>query len=909
MRLSAGGTRDLPGGGINVTAGSQAGAEEISTGPIRGGVTYAEDHVIVDNLGIDTITLRDFNYSGGKSLIQGKGASVVEKIAMTARIETPLRDGEKPDGDRYMSGIQITSLCIDRISGDDLRYRNYKSGLHASLQSGSLLGIHAEGANVDFGKTDNDAMLIRGGTAGFARAEGMRVAATTGSGLALTSMLNSQVLTANFADDGAIVADLQQIGATGQVTQKDLDLRFNAKARTLHLVLLPGAKGYEDSTQRFRLSGMSAEISGSKGKVSPTGEGPDPLRFAVGIDDLDTGEIIRTPDGTIRAPSVTIPEITVRHLTFDSPKLRIDVPDGANVILTAITADVTAEANPTPEAQRGKDESGFSRIVVHSFHVPIVTLNELWITLRDPDKGDMIVALPKGRTGVLKELRLGGQDENSEGLVIKPNEAWQMFGRLSLDQANLHGIGADLGKALISSVDADVTNFSVGFLGADDTVVAFDDLVATHLSGRLKDSGEAIHTAGAGTDPAVSDTIVSKLKRAGFTLTFSRSGVDAKVRLHGFKYSKAGLTLQELEIAGLRYEDPDRGLLLDIRSAILPAGPDGKPALEYTSSGKLIVPAAEINDAYFSIDDVLKVGGPAGQKAAAADNGLSFTPDLGVVDMLNGHVNFTVEPFARGGAGLAIYLAGPYAIRVNILNGKVNFNEVEDRSTGNLADAAVDIGLVNGSVDWDARPVRISPARLEIGILGADNYWWELDEQEAGLAHTGFVNLSTFFKHTIQTVPADPDAAPTKKSFLTNFFFGDLDIHLELPGNSEIALGNAGKLVLGGGTGPGFAIDVTSDAVPAISAAVPKLSANVASLDLQLDTAGTRLKTGAISVMGGNDIGLTFENRGVGPVYTDDDGTKTQNRLPMPTSLSGTISKATVRNIELQTVGDKKDKP
>ena len=896
MRLSAGGTKDLPNDrGMQITAGSQVRATEISVGPVRGAITYAADHVAIRGFWIESLGVRDLRYAGGNSMIWAKGASQLAEISITARLDTPLVDEDAPDGDRYVSGLHIDTFEIGKVRGEDVRYRNYESGLQVTLNGGSLAGIYAKGVDVDFAKTEYDSLLIRGGTAGFARAEGLRATASTGSGLALAGALSTGSLLARFAQDGAIIADLHEISGEGHLTQKDLDARFNARARNLHLELLPGAKGYQDATQRLRLQGATIGVEGKKGIVSATGAGPDPTRFAGGVKDLDTGDVIRTPDGTVRAPNFSVMEIALNQLHLDTGKMRIDVPKGSNILLTAVTADVTAEANPKPEAQRGPDESAFSRIVVHDFYVPIVTLDAITIEMRDPDKGSLILSLPAGYAGTIRELRLGASEKSPDGFVIKPNEAWQMFGKFGFDQASLHGIGADLRSALVTSVDAEIKNFSVGFVGAEDTVIAFDELVAMHLQGRLKEPGTETYSSGAGTD----DVIVSKLKRAGFSLTWTKSGVESKVRLKGFKSSKAGTTLQELEISGLRYEDPDQGFTLDIRRAILPEGKDGKPALEFTPAGKLIVPMAEINDADFYIRDVLALGKGGGKKSTASDSGLTFAPDLSLVDMLSGHVYFTVTPYARGAAGMGIYLAGPFNIKVDIRSGKIDFKELEDKSTGNLADFAVDLDFEEGGFDWSVQ--KVLPARLQISIIAIDPYWWDLDEKESALARTGFVNVSTFLKHPLRTIPST-STTPTKKSFLTNFFFGNLDLHLELPSKSEIKLGNAGSLVLGGDAGPGFVIEATSEKLPAIKAAIPKLSANIASLDLKLDTLGTRLKTGEIAIEGMSGGEIRFETQGVGPVYTDDDGNKTQNELPMPTTLQGVITKATMKNLELQTV-------
>ena len=905
MRLSAGGTKDTP-KGTEVTAGSQAGVEELRTGPIRGSITYADDHISLDGFQIGFVSLRSFHYTGGNTAIWSDGTSRVETLSLTARIETPLVDDKAADGDRHVTLVHIDHFGIGKLTGQNIHYRNYASGLRATLTAGSLIDVHADGVDVDFGNTESDPLLIKGGTAGFAKAEGLRAVATTAGGLSVAGMLNTQALAAHFADDGTITADLHQIEADAHITQKDLDTRINARARDLHLELLPGAKGYSDATQRFRLEGGQIKASGRIGKVSDTGAGPDPTRFAANVTDLNTGDIERTPDGTIKAPDIGIGEVALKQFHFDNTKMSIDVPQGADVLLTAVQANITAEANPKPEDQRGKDELPFSRIVVHDFYIPIVTLHEMSIALHDPDKGDLIVSLPHNRISWMKELRVR-PEKGSDGFVIKPNDGWQMFGRLGVDEMHFQGVGADLRSALIGSVNADVTNFSVGFFGAAETTFGFDDLVAQFLDGRLKEPGK--ETAAA--DPAGA-TIVSKLKRAGFTLNWSQWTNAPKAHAHGFKYStKTGATLEELDISGLRYEDPDLGLKLDIAKAVLPTGKDGKPAFEYTSAGKIIIPTAEIDDAAFTVADVMKLAAGNGKPdAKAKDDGLSYTPDLKALELLSGHVNFTVEPFVRTGVSVkqttaSLLVDGTYHVRINIQRGGHLSVAVN-----NLARVGAEIKVEDGQVYMKSGGgVRLWPGSVNIKVKSLDPDMKGLSGKEAELARSGFVNVKTLFAGGKDGDSDKDDDDKPSGSFLSSFFFGDLDIHLELPGSGTINLGNAGSLTLGGGDSPGFVLDVTSSTVPAIKAAVPKLTANIASLNLKLDTAGTTLKTGSIKIDGVRDTTLHFENGGVGPVYTDDDGHKTQNELPMPSMLYGTLTKATVQDIEVQTAPDKKAGP
>lgn len=901
-KLDAGRTSELPnGGGMRVQAGGQAGIEKLSTGPIRGSLTYALDHISLDGFQIDSLALTDFRYYSGSTGIWGRGTSTIKDITVTARIETPIldRQDDKADktavdpatADRRMSKISITSLKIGEISGERIEYRNLTSGFKLTLTSGTLLGIHAAGVEVDFGKSDKDAMLIRGGTAGFDSAKGLHAKASTASGLVLANVLNTEALSASFASDGRITADLAGIAADSHLTKGDLDAKFNARSLSLHVELLPGAKGYEDATKKVRVRGASLGIEGAKGPVPKAGEADTRTTFGATLTGFDTGDVTITPSGRVSAPAIKLPIIALDHLHADVGAAIIDVERGNTINVIDTTVDVTALPNSTPEEKRKPDEFPFESIILNSFRIGTVAMTGMKIKIPTED-GEIRITLPSGRPSTLKDLTLGANDGSGAGFVIKPNESWAMFGKLNILESDLRGIGADLGSAVIDTLDANAANFNIGFFGADDTVIAFDTLTATNIRGALLDDPAT------GTSPTRSGEhpTLAKLRSAGFEVSFHNPGKDAKVVLRGFRKDKTGMSLQALEVSGLSYTDARQGIGIDIHKATLPASKDGTPAFTRAPDGKINVPLVIVEEADFHIDDVLNLGG-SGTAAPTAKTPLTYGPDLSLLDKLNGHINFTMELYLNGGiARVGAYVAGPYNIVVNIENGQIKFEQVEDESTGYLADAAVGLNYVRpGTLDVDHDPPRIRPPQLQLNITGADPIWWDLNNAEGKLAETGWVKLSTLVRQAPGMKASDE---PTKTALVSNLFFGNVNIHLELPGSSEIALGNAGSLILGGG-GPndsGFAIDIVSDTVPAISATVSSLYANVASMNLKL-TSGS-LKTGAISISGSNVASLSFDHKGVGEIYTDDDGNTTQNRLPVPKALTGKLLNATMKDLE-----------
>lgn len=898
-KLDSGRTRDMPGGGSKVVASSRAGVELLTTGPIRGGLTYATDHISLNGFEIETLAATDLRYSGGGIVVWGRGTTRLQKIAITGRIDTPLadrKDSGAPADERRMSKIAITSFSIKEVVADDIQYRDVNSGFQLTLKSGTLKDIYANDVVVDFGKSDAEPMLIRGGKAGFAAAQGLHANATTAGGLALANVLNTGTLAARFADDGHITADLGDIASSTHLTQPELDAQINTRSLTLHVELLPGAKGYGDATQKFRLSGETVEFDVAKGPAPGKGEADKRTRAGGSITKLDTGEITRTPSGRIDAPAIKLPTVTLDHLYLNLPTAVIDIAKGNPVQLIGTEASVTALPNPRPESQRKADEFAFDSIILRSFKIPTIAVRGMKATIPTED-GEIVVTLPSSRVGMLKDLTLTDRSGGTDGFVIKPNENWSMLGKLNITDTNLLGVGVDLGDAVIKSLDAKVSNFNIEFIGADDTVVAFDSLTATNIEGSLLDDYAPGDPDAPASGKMPGNSAVQRLKSAGFSVSMRDPGTEHSITARGFRMDKTGISVKGIDIAGLVYSDATRGINLNIVKATIAPGADGKPAFSRTPDGKIVIPDVTVNDARFRIDDVLKLGGPDKKEDTPAKDALTYGPDMKLLNQLSGTVQFTVEPYLYGtAAGMGAYAAGPFNIVVRILNGKVNFKQVEDESTGYLADAAVSLDYVRGgTVDYDHDPLRIRPPQLQLNIIGVDPIWWDLTPSEGKVAETNWVDLGVFIRQSPGMKKSDE---PSETAVVKDLFFGNVNTHLELAGNSEIRLGNAGSIKLGGG-GPndaGFAIDITSSAVPAISATVSSLHANVSSIDLKLP--GGSLKTGGITIKGANVATLSFEKRDIGPVYTDSDGNQTRNRLPIPTSLEGGLKDAKLKDLE-----------
>jgi len=833
-RLGVSAEKSLPGGGMKVAADPSASVGEIKTGPIRGSVELAEDHVSLSGFGIENIDITKFNYNGGESVIASPAKSSIQKLSVTARLKLQPVDENEPEGDRYVSGVHIDHFEIGTIAGNDIDYRNYKSKLHVHVQSGKLRDISVEGVDVDLLKpgAKDEFLKIHGGKARVGKAEDIRAAATTASGMAVRGALSANKLEAGFAEDGTVTADLLSLSLdAGSIKQRDLDVKFNAKAKGLHFTLIPGAKGYEDSTQKIRADELQAHAEVHKGTH----------KVAVDINRATFGDLIRRPDGTIIFPSLRMGTFTIRSLAFNNDQYKIDVPPGQPVTFSDTEIAVRMEPNRSPKSQ---DDFAFDQILVQKLKVARIDFHGLTFALKEKN---LTLTLPNKDSGYLLGLELTPDEKHPEGFVIEPNQNWNMIGKLGFSSAQLKGLSADMPGLFVQTADVGAEGFSLGFMGSEGTTLDLKTLTAENVEGNIAGSKFTVMKGS------------------------TRHKVDPKLRLHDLKQDKDGkATFGDLDLQGFRYEDTTRGTVVDLMKATLPKRELGQPAFEMRDDGSIRIPVLKISEAYFRIEDVLHMGGGT---AAKTGESLDYGPDWGFLDRLNGHVNFDVH--LEGTHKLDLL------VRIPVTNGQFNFATVRDKAFEKET-------LANWGVSMFYTPPQYNgalPARLTIDLAG-DQTWWNLSQEEAELAANHQVRISSFFKREALQPMAMPWHEP-KTASVTSAQYRNVDVDLQLPGGTKIVLGNAGYILLGSGNGLPFRLEARSSTAGAFVKSLSlNLSANVKEVNLKTDEAGSKLTTGDINISSVNRTTLTFVPGRVG-----------LNTVDVPRTLEGTLEEATAHNI------------
>lgn len=230
-----------------------------------------------------------------------------------------------------------------------------------------------------------------------------------------------------------------------------------------------------------------------------------------------------------------------------------------------------------------------------------------------------------------------------------------------------------------------------------------------------------------------------------------------------------------------------------------------------------------------------------------------------------------------------------YEIRIPITNGQFNFEDVEDTAFG-FGDAYV--GFTYTEPEYGGA----IPGRFHIEMGLSTDLWWNLTPEEAILASNDMIRISTLIKQSPHQRPPRPDDDPPSRS-ISSLRYRRVDIDLRLPGQTEIKLGNAGSLTLGGGDGLPFRFTAQHDDPDAFVRSLPlQLSADVEKMNLKTDELGGKLTTGHISISSVGRARLSFAAGNVG-----------LNTMDLPRTLEGTTDECTAKDI-LWTPGASKEK-
>ena len=816
---------------VRPTGPGTINAENIALGPVYGSIVYSSSYIRIRDLGIPTIIVSGINYVSRDGVVWCDKPSTVSGLKVSALIQMAKKPDAKRDDDTYMSKVEVDEFHIDRIDGKGIGYENFNNGMRVVVDSGALKDItmHAvtfELSPDDLGETkmhEDTSRATKDKPTGLhvAALEDARVTATMAGGLTASGRIDASSLAVHFVESGGQEIDLASLTLSdGKVKKKsaELDVDVGAQIKGIHVSMLA------DGKIAGRAKDVSLTAKGAKGKH----------RFDIGIEHADTGEF--GYDGkTLNFPALDVPSIRLNSLHLESVDLGLEVPAGSPAELIGLKADVGVEMNHEAKG----DQPPVKRILIRALHANQLTTQGFTVTL--PSKS-LTITLPSGSSGLIGDITMKPGAEYPKAFVIDAEHDWNMYGSLGFKSGSLKKLGADLPKLWMQHADVTLDTFSMGFLGNKGNTIELAKATLENIEGSL-----------AGSD----FTVVKGLTR--------HAGNTPGLTVTGFKKNEKGdVTIEGIDLYGFRYTDSAKGLTIDLRRGQLPKRADGKPAFERRNDGAILIPELDIGDAYFKIDDILKMGGGAKAKSA-----IDYGPNWDFLDQLQGHINFDIN-----------VPDSDYEIRVPITNGRFNYKEVKSKALG---------GVKNLFVDFNAEGAKYGgaiPPRLVLSIAGSDPIWWDLGETEYVIASGGNIQIATFIKHQAKTPTPMPWHAPPKRS-ITALHYKNVDVDLRMPGNSRIDLGNAGHLLLADGKdGLPFRFQTTDMSGGNIRSLMLNLTAKVSEMKLKTDAKGGTLSTGAIDI---SSVGLTTLSFGADAVGL--------NTMDVPKTLEGTIETAKARDI------------
>jgi hypothetical protein len=828
----------------------ETAVQEVRFGRTTGRINLGRDAIHVQDVGIEQAELSGLFFTSSTLQISGENNVQLHGITLTGtlRFAGP-QPGATPGSEaaQNVTYIDLERLSINRVEGRRLSYFDIASNLQVDLNDGALTGIEVQGVSIAL--PDVSEMRVSGGRAEMRTAEGLDFQAAWVNGVRRArGRLGARGLAVAFAEDGAITVDLQALSLTrGRLTDEDLNLGVNLNARGIHAHI-------RGDRTTARIADLSGRVRGRAGST----------RLDATIEHADTGTVTFT-DERIDVPALRVPLITLNGLDYHSESMRVRVPEGGTATVQDLRAALTVELNPPPAGgQAAAGGSRLRRIVIREFVMPMTTVRGLNVTLNNIAGGNLTITLPAGERATIRGLRLLPLNEGDQGFIIQPGrggEGWETVGELGVDTFDVRRLRAALAGTFSATTDVHGSDLSIRLLDDGRKTIHLGQLILTQIEGEAMGSRFRVVRSGtrhAGVVPGL------EVREGHVELVRGPSGETALQEV-----SAGGISLQ-----GFVVEYPP-GIYVDVRRAQLPQG------LRFPSGGPVTVPAFSISDAYFRIDDVMALARGSGGGGSGAGARLQ---NYRFLDRLGGHIF------------LDLYLPLPYIqriqdvfpVRMLIVDGRINFENLEDQTLGMALDAVVDFEVRGNQLVLEFDASQLANALLPpLGPLSSlartDLVTWTLREEgELAEARRGIVRL----RRLIRPDRSDPDTPTSSESslgdvdqILAQMELRNVDASLNLFGESTIDLGPMGRIHMGAPGHDGVSrlqVRGTSSSRRGLELSMQEAIVRLENLVL----GGATINTGGIIVQDVRDTTMTFEQG-------------------LPKRLEGTIGAATAHNIRV----------
>jgi hypothetical protein len=732
--------------GVRVGAGDERVGTVTITGLTGGTVSEVPEGIRITDLRVDSIEGREVRLHIGSHGIDAPGGVAIEGITANVLIPT---SGRVDQPGTSITGAVVESLTIDAVrvlqpvtppQRDEeapeggaaeeqapIRYTNLEAGISVSLYDGALRDIWAENVTIDATdaisvrptnvERDAEGRPVNQTLGGIGQIDGLRLAAAIGHHNVRATLNSPQpgdrsqsVLTVGTAAAGGFFLDLKNLTGTdasysspdGTVRVRRLDLshgrlRFDGD----HVVL----EAFE--VPQLVLGSLSWKI-GDTGRLTSVGGAT-----LTDIRATADARLEQTAGGDRRLAEFTLPELRVGSITAEDLRYR-DGPLDISLRRLGPTDPAPVSINNLRVTdvhwQRGQQVTGRAETGAVGLAV-------------DAGSGPPGAALARREWGFIGQLYAGS-------LYVSRDAA----GVISLGGENI-GAAGDVHVRDLIDTHVDVSGLTVPELRIEGNTISVPAGAGRALRlGRLELSALRLNAGGFQITTSPRQNVTLEDLGAAFTIELEdvaavpaapdRAATPASKRLKS-------ITVPELDIGsiattGLQITVPGlfsvtlssgaarsssiRGIhLRDFRLAARPIAGTTRTELGEPTFTSIVIDHIDLRDIAINVplDETIGPDYPTATAPApvAADdpwrqwkNAFRLPGDLWVsaferlLDAVTGHINFDLFlPIYVYGMRPDTWQSGDrFKVRVSIVNGEVNFKELEDNAAGGILDMLID---------------------------------------------------------------------------------------------------------------------------------------------------------------------------------------------------------------------------
>lgn len=832
-------------GDLSLTDGyvrTDAGFIRVTARNLSGDIVQTDEGYNFENIELPLLRLNRFSWRAGAREFRGDLPTTIRGIRLNGSVNTQEENNTR---------VSITHLHFDSLVSQHFRY--HEGDLTVEIRQPT----EAEGAS-----SATDAAAEGGAPRARAPLEVINVDIRNLDWSARTGVRPSEGHRAATVDVGRRTGSAEDgrepIHAALNVLSGDLDLDVTVDASGLSLEFL------RDGTQVINARDIDGTVRGTA---------MDGLDVDVSFTGANTGDI-SVNGREVDVPDLHIPTIEVNSLHYNSDDYEIKIPDGESGGATLLNTRANLHLTRAEE----DSDLPFEKLVIRSLHIPTVRTIGAKIVIKNAvsiggSRRDIIFLTSETETTHITDLRLMPLEEGGDAFSVTMHRdastgelAPEISGRLTLADAVSRAANMQIPGILNAHANVRLDSINIGLLGSAGRSVNIGQIDLEELFANYDGNQVNVGTYTGHTE------LPDRDQQA---LPHTNPHHGPRMVISGFEMEQDGsINVDSISAHGLVYENPELGIRVQIRDAIIPR--DGEePGLRYDASTRMIdINQATITEATFRIDDL---GNLINSDESESDTDTeSSMPEIDfwqVPDALNGVIRFSLS-------GQRWFV--PDAVRtLHVEDGSLSLDELEGyysvlvdfEMDGNNLQLVVDRALVDAIAtnpnDPDPHMHERPPIPLQI--------WENLDASERAVVRGGRVLISTLIRRRQES-----SGPPTDVGSYVNV--ENLEADLWLRGAPIVSIGETGQLQIQGRNDPNH-LDIHAEgSVPGqLNLTLANLTASIVE-GHPLSFGNVLLNRGSLELEQLRDVELDitdFNAAGLG-------------------ELTGTITRATANDLQVQ---------